>query len=133
MGKPITNPPKDPLERLPGWHKEVLDEHFKGLPGLYVRRLLDEASAAERSAQGKHSAVKRHEARNKIKDAQAGGKAGEPADRLRSALRHCVCAHRADRWPTGAGLPRNLVALRTVWQSTAAREDRARHHRMARR
>jgi hypothetical protein len=68
MGKPITNPPKDPLERLPGWHKEVLDEHFKGLPGLYVRRLLDEASAAERSAQGKHSAVKRHEARNKIKE-----------------------------------------------------------------
>ena len=67
MGKPVTNPPKDPLDRLPGWHRELLDEHFKGLPGLYVRRLLDEASAAERSAQGKHSADKRHEARNNIK------------------------------------------------------------------
>lgn len=68
MGKRFTNPPKDTLKRLPGWHEEVLDEHFKGLPGLYVRRLLDEASVAERSEQGKHSAIRRHEARNKIKE-----------------------------------------------------------------
>jgi hypothetical protein len=67
MTKRSGNPPKDPLERLPGWHKGLLDEHFKGLPGAYLLELLDQTSAAERSERGKLSADARHEARNKIK------------------------------------------------------------------
>jgi hypothetical protein len=67
MTKPPRNPPKAPLERLPSWQKGLLQEHFKGLPGLFVLQLLDKASAAESSEKGKHSADKRHEAKNKIK------------------------------------------------------------------
>ena len=68
MGKRPSDPPKDTLKRLPGWHEKLLDEHFKGLPGLYVRQLLDQASTAERSEQGKLGAEQRHEARNKVKE-----------------------------------------------------------------
>lgn len=69
MGKRPRNPPKDPLTRLPSWHENILDEHFKGLPGLYVRQLLEKSSAAERSEKGKQTADLRHEARNKVKQA----------------------------------------------------------------
>lgn len=67
MGKRPRNPPKDTLKRLPRWNEELLDEHFKGLPGLYVRQLLDKASAAERSEHGKLNAEARHEEGNKVK------------------------------------------------------------------
>jgi hypothetical protein len=68
MGKRPTNSPKDTLKQLPGWHENLLDEHFKGLPGLYVRRLMDLASAAELSQRGKLKAVIRHKLRNEIKE-----------------------------------------------------------------
>ena len=68
MGKRPVNPPKDTLQRLPGWHEDLVDEHFKGLPGLYVRRLMDLASGTERSEQGKLNAAARHDQRNKIKE-----------------------------------------------------------------
>ena len=69
MGKRPSKPPKDPLKRLPSWHESMLDEHFKGLPGLYVRQLLEKSSAAERSEKGKQTADLRHKPRNKVKQA----------------------------------------------------------------
>ena len=69
MGKRPTNPPKDPLKRLPSWHEDMVNEHYRGLSGLYVRQLLDKASAAERSEKGKQTADLRHKARNKVKQA----------------------------------------------------------------
>ncbi len=67
--KPPSNLPRDTLNLLPDWHQVLVDRHFKGLNGLYVRHLMDAASAAERSAQGKRNAQKRHKDRNKIKAA----------------------------------------------------------------
>lgn len=69
MGKRPSKSPKDPLKRLPSWHESMLDEHFKGLPGLYVRQLLEKSSAAERSEKGKQTADLRHKPRNKVKQA----------------------------------------------------------------
>jgi hypothetical protein len=67
MGKRPTNPPKDPLKRLPSWHEDMLNEHYKGLYGLYVRQLLDKASAAERSESAKNSVNERHKKTNEVK------------------------------------------------------------------
>lgn len=67
MGKRPVNPPKAPLERLPSWQKQLLDQYFKGLNGLFVRQLVDETNAAERSEKAKHSADTRHEQPNRVK------------------------------------------------------------------
>jgi hypothetical protein len=67
MTKPPRNPPKAPLERLPSWKKQLLQEHFTGLSGLFVHQLLSEASAAERSEKGKQGATALHKDRNKVK------------------------------------------------------------------
>ena len=67
MGKRPTNPPKDPLKRLPSWHEDMVNEHYRGLSGLYVRQLLDKASAAERSESAKNSVNERHKKTNEVK------------------------------------------------------------------
>ena len=56
-----------PLDRLPARHGELLDQHFAGLPGLYVRSLLDQASNAQKSDFARNSAHARHKDGNKVK------------------------------------------------------------------
>jgi hypothetical protein len=67
MGKRPVNPPKDPLKRLPRWQEQLLNQHFKGLSGLFVRQLVDKSIAAERSERAKHSADTRHERGKRVK------------------------------------------------------------------
>ncbi len=67
MVKRSSNPPKDTVKLLPPWHEDILDEHFKGLPGLYVRQLLDKASAADRSVSATKRVSERHKKRNEVK------------------------------------------------------------------
>jgi hypothetical protein len=68
MSKAPIIPPQDPLKRLPDWYESLLEQHFKGLTGLFVRQLLYKSSVAERSEKAKSNAAKRHAGRNKIKE-----------------------------------------------------------------
>ena len=67
MGKRSTNPPKDPLTRLPSWQQDLANELYRGLSALHVRQIAKMSSDAERSEIAKNSVNERHKKTNEVK------------------------------------------------------------------